>query len=78
MEARGGFVLDKARYKALFAEMCRREEAACRAGGGGRSGGADGGGGNGGDTDDAPPNENLERFKWWLGMPSSYYRSKMD
>ena len=29
MEVRG-FVLDRQRYKALFAEMCRREEAARR------------------------------------------------
>lgn len=31
MEARG-FELDKKRYKALFAEMCRREEAGRREG----------------------------------------------
>lgn len=32
MEAQG-FELDKERYKALFAEVCRQEEAARRAGG---------------------------------------------
>jgi len=58
MEARG-FELDKDRYKALFAEICRQEEAGRRAGAGRRPGGTSANG--------APPNENVERFKFWLG-----------
>lgn len=79
MEAQG-FELDKERYKALFAEVCRREEAARRAGRRRTAGNGDGTGAIGRlDSDgELPPNENLERFKFWLGLPNSYYRSQAD
>lgn len=58
MEA-GGHQVEKERYKRLFAELCRQEEA---------DGGRDG--------EDAVPSsgEQLERFKFWLGLPNEYYK----
>ncbi len=66
-----GFELDKGRYKALFVEVCRREERRRRRGS--SSDGCE-------SEDDVAvqPNENLERFKWWLGLPSTYYQREAD
>ena len=58
MEA-GGHQVEKERYKRLFAELCRREEAEGVP-----------------DEEDAATSsgEQLERFKFWLGLPNEYYK----
>ena len=58
MEA-GGHAIEKARYKRLFAEMCRQEEAEGVPPGEGTA---------------SASNDQLERFKFWLGLPNEYYK----
>ena len=61
MERLNGGVVDKAKYRRLIMELLRlKEQQRQQRQGSGRSGGK---------------NEHLERFKFWLGMPNTYFGS---
>ena len=69
-----GTEVDKGKYKALVVRQMKRQERAGQGGGGG--GGASGLGGRARSQQAQRKQEKIvqfERFKFWLGLPNSYY-----